>query len=91
MRAERLGSYSIASTFAGTLNLLRLKSIIRYKRLCPPPMIRSDATGVVPSATVVQRVAQAFFRPRLGHLVKSKARAKAYSCRGWVVSFNRHD
>ncbi len=37
MRAERLGSYSMVSTTAGTSNLLRLKSIILYERFAPPP------------------------------------------------------
>src|SRR5689334_513362 len=40
MRAERLGSYSIAATLAGTPSLRRLKSMTRYRRLCPPPMWR---------------------------------------------------
>src|SRR5215472_18034836 len=40
MRAERLGSYSIAATLAGTPSLLRLKSIRRYARLAPPPRWR---------------------------------------------------
>src|SRR4051795_468553 len=40
MRAERFGSYSIAATFAGTPSLRRLKSILRYWRLCPPPWWR---------------------------------------------------
>ena len=29
MRADRLGSYSIAATFAGTPSFVRLKSIVR--------------------------------------------------------------
>src|SRR5271165_2066360 len=37
MRAERLGSYSIVATVAGTPNLSRLKSIARSLRLWPPP------------------------------------------------------
>src|SRR4051794_12569453 len=37
MYAERLGSYSIAATFAGTPSLRRLKSMRRYRRLAPPP------------------------------------------------------
>src|SRR5437870_401044 len=41
MRAERFGSYSIAVTFAGTPALSRLKSMIRYRRLWPPPRWRS--------------------------------------------------
>src|SRR5436309_918199 len=41
MRAERFGSYSIAATLAGTPTLSRLKSMIRYRRLCPPPRWRS--------------------------------------------------
>src|SRR6266516_2584076 len=41
MRAERFGSYSIAATFAGTPGLLRLKSILRYARLWPPPRCRT--------------------------------------------------
>src|SRR5919204_1026913 len=40
MRAERFGSYSIAATFAGTPSLRRLKSMTRYRRLCPPPWWR---------------------------------------------------
>src|SRR5204862_5085607 len=40
MRADRFGSYSIAATFAGTPSLVRLKSICRYRRLCPPPWWR---------------------------------------------------
>src|SRR4051812_36678704 len=40
MRAERFGSYSIAATRPGTPGLLRLKSIIRRRRLCPPPRCR---------------------------------------------------
>src|SRR5476649_1227437 len=37
MRDERFGSYSIVDTFAGTSYLFRLKSMMRYIRLCPPP------------------------------------------------------
>src|SRR6266850_3691715 len=37
MRAERLGSYSMVATVAGTPALSRLKSIVRILRLCPPP------------------------------------------------------
>src|SRR5947199_666794 len=37
MRAERFGSYSIVETFAGMSRLSRLKSMMRYIRLCPPP------------------------------------------------------
>src|SRR5258708_34378056 len=33
----RLGSYSIAATFAGTPTLSRRKSTLRYCFLCPPP------------------------------------------------------
>src|SRR5215210_745313 len=40
MWAERFGSYSIAATFAGTPSLRRLKSILRYLRLAPPPRWR---------------------------------------------------
>ena len=40
MRAERLGSYSIAATLPGTPNLSRLKSIIRYLILPRPPRWR---------------------------------------------------
>src|SRR3712207_9251615 len=40
MCAERFGSYSIAATFAGTPSLRRLKSILRYLRLAPPPRWR---------------------------------------------------
>src|ERR1700755_3147332 len=41
MYAERFGSYSIAATFAGTPSLRRLKSILRYSRLAPPPRWRA--------------------------------------------------
>src|SRR3954453_23627727 len=40
MRAERFGSYSIAATLAGTPSLTRLKSMMRYWRLWPPPWWR---------------------------------------------------
>src|SRR3954462_4476768 len=40
MCAERLGSYSMAATLAGTPSLERLKSILRYRRLAPPPRWR---------------------------------------------------
>src|SRR5438045_9761459 len=40
MFADRFGSYSIAATFAGTPSLRRLKSIMRYARLAPPPRWR---------------------------------------------------
>src|SRR5665648_67888 len=40
MRAERFGSYSIVATLAGISSLFRLKSILRYWRLCPPPWCR---------------------------------------------------
>ncbi len=37
MRAERLGSYSMDATVAGTPVLSRLKSMMRSLRLWPPP------------------------------------------------------
>src|SRR2546429_10033179 len=37
MRAERFGSYSIVETVAGMSRLSRLKSMMRYIRLWPPP------------------------------------------------------
>src|SRR5436305_13167653 len=40
MYAERFGSYSMWATFAGTPSLRRLKSILRYRRLAPPPRWR---------------------------------------------------
>src|SRR5947209_14702321 len=40
MRAERLGSYSTLTTVAQTLSLRRLKSMMRYIRLWPPPRKR---------------------------------------------------
>src|SRR5918998_2674356 len=40
MCADRFGSYSIAATLAGTPSLRRLKSILRYLRLAPPPRWR---------------------------------------------------
>src|SRR5579884_1376721 len=41
MYAERLGSYSMCATRAGTPSLRRLKSIRRYRRLAPPPRWRA--------------------------------------------------
>src|SRR3954462_633987 len=41
MYAERFGSYSIEATLAGTPSLVRLKSILRYRRLAPPPRWRA--------------------------------------------------
>src|SRR5919112_1677519 len=41
MYDDRLGSYSIAATRAGTPSLVRLKSIRRYRRLAPPPRWRA--------------------------------------------------
>src|SRR5918995_4236684 len=41
MYAERLGSYSIAATRAGIPSLRRLKSMMRYSRLAPPPRWRA--------------------------------------------------
>src|SRR5436190_23495737 len=40
MYEVRLGSYSIAATLAGIPSLVRLKSILRYRRLAPPPRWR---------------------------------------------------
>src|SRR4051812_46164210 len=40
MCAVRLGSYSIEATLAGTPSLRRLKSMMRYLRLAPPPRWR---------------------------------------------------
>src|SRR4051794_17826913 len=40
MRQVRLGSYSMAATLAITPSLVRLKSMMRYWRLWPPPMWR---------------------------------------------------
>src|SRR5713101_6746726 len=42
MLALRLGSYSIASTLAGTPSLSRRKSILRYCFLCPPPRCQTE-------------------------------------------------
>src|ERR687889_835374 len=41
MYAERFGSYSMDATRAGTPSLVRLKSILRYSRLAPPPRWRA--------------------------------------------------
>src|SRR5215213_5001095 len=41
MYDDRLGSYSIAATRAGTPSLRRLKSTLRYSRLAPPPRWRA--------------------------------------------------
>src|SRR5205807_8810350 len=37
MRDDRFGSYSMVATFAGISRLSRLKSMMRYIRLWPPP------------------------------------------------------
>src|SRR5438876_11437939 len=42
MFALRFGSYSIASTFAGTPSLSRRKSILRYCFLWPPPRCQTE-------------------------------------------------
>ena len=42
MRAERFGSYSISRTVHGWPSRFRLKSMIRYFRLWPPPMRRIE-------------------------------------------------
>src|SRR5918999_6244268 len=41
MYDERFGSYSMAATLAGIPSLRRLKSILRYRRLAPPPRWRA--------------------------------------------------
>src|SRR5215210_794660 len=41
MRAERFGSYSIATTRASTPSLFRFQSMTRYMRLWPPPRWRT--------------------------------------------------
>src|SRR6478609_3498864 len=41
MKADRLGSYSRRSTVPTTSNLRRLKSMIRYRVLAPPPRKRT--------------------------------------------------
>jgi hypothetical protein len=42
MYADRFGSYSMAATRAGTPSFReRLKSILRYRRLAPPPRWRA--------------------------------------------------
>src|ERR1043165_2690508 len=41
MNAERFGSYSRRSTVPGASNLRRLKSMMRYRRLAPPPRKRT--------------------------------------------------
>src|SRR5438034_11797554 len=55
MRADRLGSYSIAATFAGTPSLLRRKSTMRNRRLFPPPWWRM--------VTLPELLRPAFLRP----------------------------
>src|SRR5450755_4660282 len=42
MRAVRLGSYSMDATLAGIPILSRLKSIMRYACLAPPPRNRDE-------------------------------------------------
>ena len=41
MRQLRFGSYSMAATLAGTPSLVRLKSMMRYCCLWPPPRWRA--------------------------------------------------
>ena len=47
MRALRLGSYSIVVTRPDTPNLFRLKSMMRYFRLWPPPRWRTVVRPVL--------------------------------------------
>src|SRR3954466_4303553 len=56
MRAERLGSYSMVATVAGTPALSRLKSMERILRLCPPPrchMVMSPALRRPPGRCLI--------------------------------------
>ena len=63
MRAERFGSYSISRTVAGTPSLLRLKSMMRYFRLWPPPTAtHRDVAVVVAAAALLDRLEQRLLR-----------------------------
>ena len=44
MSADRLGSYSTDATRAETPSLSLRKSMVRYRRLCPPPRHRVVVT-----------------------------------------------
>ena len=59
MRAERLGSYSIVATLAGTPSLLRLKSMTTVLTLhAAALMAGGDATAVVAASLLAQRLEQ---------------------------------
>src|SRR5919199_757997 len=60
MRAERLGSYSMVATRAGTPSLSRLKSMRRYRRLCPPPRRPGEVGLYLLIAIVLHRPEEIF-------------------------------
>ena len=73
------GSYSMVLTVAGTSSLLRLKSIIRYLRLLPPPMWRQV---ILPSLFLPPvRLSEC----RVGH--RSTARSRRVVLSNWHFVF----
>src|SRR5690349_8737445 len=64
MKAERFGSYSRRSTVAGTSNLRRLKSTIRYRRLAPPPRKRTATRPLPPRPPDFDRPSTRLFSGR---------------------------
>src|SRR3954454_13964334 len=69
MNAERFGSYSMRSTVPGWSNLRRLKSMIRYRRLAPPPRKRTAMRPPPPRPPVLVRPSTSDFSGR--HLCSS--------------------
>ena len=65
MRADRFGSYSIVDTFAGMSRLSRLKSMMRYIRLWPPPRHQDVSSPLLlRPPDLVQRLDQRLVRLR---------------------------
>src|SRR5690606_16819440 len=61
MKADRFGSYSRRSTVAGTSHLRRLKSMMRYRRLAPPPRKRTATRPLPPRPPDLVRPWTSFF------------------------------
>ena len=71
MRAERFGSYSISRTVAGTPNLLRRKSMMRYM-----PLVAAAATahGDMPVIVAATRLLERLQQRLLGRRPRDLAR-----------------
>ena len=91
MCAERFGSYSIAATFAGIPSFDRLKSILRYLRLAPPPRWRDGhaPVGVAP-AGLPEPLGERLLGLGLRDRLVLEERREAASGRGRLVLLDGH-